>query len=182
VRLAFGKEGFLPPLPFLPLHMSSRLFLVKMTQQTHSPLPFLPPSLPPTAFPKAPSVLKLDPCVICLEPIEEGADLTSLLGCEDRHHFHANCINSWLERNATCPTCRKGATRFPFLRRMSESPQDPAVQYEGLVAIVKTASVEGPPQVCMRFPSLPPSLPPSLLATERSSWTCISKQLHSQKC
>ena len=127
-------------------------------------------------------MLKLDPCVICLEPIEEGADLTSLLGCEDRHHFHANCINSWLERNATCPTCRKGATRFPFLRRMSESPQDPAVQYEGLVAIVKTASVEGPPQVCMRFPSLPPSLPPSLLATERSSWTCISKQLHSQKC
>ncbi|KAM3571482.1 hypothetical protein VYU27_006489 [Nannochloropsis oceanica] len=98
------------------------------------------------AFTKAPSIHKLDPCVICLEPIEEGADLTSLLGCEDRHHFHANCINSWLERNATCPTCRKGATRFPFLRRMSESPQDPAVQYKGLVAIVKTASVEGPPQ------------------------------------
>lgn len=32
--------------------------------------------------------MKGDPCVICLEPIEEGADLTSMLGCEDRHHFH----------------------------------------------------------------------------------------------
>lgn len=129
---------------------------------------------------------------------------------QKQQHHQANCINSWLERNATCPTCRKGATkcvvsiislppvlfcpfvvscrfvlcactftfasvgrsvvscacrlphqppsphknqtpppsiRFPFLRRMSESPGDPAVQYEGLVAIVKTASVEGPPQV-----------------------------------
>lgn len=37
--------------------------------------------------------------------------------------------------------------RFPFLRRMSEAPADPAMQYEGLVAVVKTASVEGPPQV-----------------------------------
>ncbi|TFJ86993.1 hypothetical protein NSK_001327 [Nannochloropsis salina CCMP1776] len=98
------------------------------------------------SFFKGPSVPRLNPCVICLEPIEEGADLTSLLGCEDRHHFHANCINSWLERNATCPTCRKGATRFPFLRRMAESPLDPSVQYQGLLAIVKTASVEGPPQ------------------------------------
>jgi hypothetical protein len=43
--------------------------------------------------------------------------------------------------------------RFPFLRRMSESPGDPAVQYEGLVAVVKTASVEGPPQVNYGWPN-----------------------------
>lgn len=43
-----------------------------------------------TAFFKGPSVPRLNPCVICLEPIEEGADLTSLLGCEDRHHFHVS--------------------------------------------------------------------------------------------
>lgn len=139
----------------------------------HAHTPF-----PPLTALQAKALQQQDPCVICLEPIEEGADLTSLLGCEDRHHFHvrfpffslfssvyiyicmrllsvvvgwglvgwglwgsflrcstlplllsrpttttthnykqkqhhhqANCINSWLERNATCPTCRKGATK-----------------------------------------------------------------------
>jgi hypothetical protein len=69
------------------------------------------------------------------------------------------------------PSHRKGATRFPFLRRMAESPLDPSVQYQGLLAIVKTASVEGPPQVpppprplcllpSLTFPSLPlPRIP-----------------------
>lgn len=41
--------------------------------------------------------------------------------------------------------CSKGATENPFLKRMSEAPSDGKQQYEGLVALIKTASVEGPP-------------------------------------
>jgi hypothetical protein len=57
----------------------------------------------------------------------------------------AQCIDSWLDKNATCPTCRKGAVAYPFLARMGEARGDMAVQCEGLVAMCKTAGVEGPP-------------------------------------
>ena len=44
-------------------------------------------------------------CPICLEKITE--DKASLQGCV--HVFHLNCIKKWLERNRTCPVCRKRA-------------------------------------------------------------------------
>ncbi|KAL1804247.1 hypothetical protein ACET3Z_032894 [Daucus carota] len=42
-------------------------------------------------------------CSVCLEGLEEGKEF-SKLPCS--HVFHASCVDSWLERNNTCPNCR----------------------------------------------------------------------------
>jgi len=42
-------------------------------------------------------------CAVCLEDRKEG-DECCLLPCE--HKFHSNCIQQWVEVNATCPLCR----------------------------------------------------------------------------
>lgn len=42
-------------------------------------------------------------CPVCLAEFEEG-DVLLQLPC--RHAFHAECIESWLKRHVTCPTCR----------------------------------------------------------------------------
>mmetsp|Transcript_43999 Transcript_43999/g.82212 ORF Transcript_43999/g.82212 Transcript_43999/m.82212 type:complete len:222 (+) Transcript_43999:43-708(+) len=44
-------------------------------------------------------------CAICLAdllPEEEAIQLP----CAARHTFHAECLQSWLSRNVTCPLCR----------------------------------------------------------------------------
>ncbi|KAI8899537.1 hypothetical protein BC833DRAFT_361219 [Globomyces pollinis-pini] len=41
-------------------------------------------------------------CAICLGDYEELENIRQL-GC--RHHFHAECVDSWLEKMATCPLC-----------------------------------------------------------------------------
>jgi len=43
-------------------------------------------------------------CSICQEEIEEGA-IVIKLPC--RHHYHKDCVMGWLEKNNTCPLCRK---------------------------------------------------------------------------
>lgn len=46
-------------------------------------------------------------CVICLESIKalEGEETrTTQLKCH--HVFHSECIQAWLKRNPSCPTCR----------------------------------------------------------------------------
>ena len=42
-------------------------------------------------------------CAICFEEFSEG-DLLRTLPCG--HTFKANCIDTWLQKNRTCPTCR----------------------------------------------------------------------------
>lgn len=42
-------------------------------------------------------------CCICLEPIEIEETSRELV-CE--HTFHRFCIDTWLLRNSSCPTCR----------------------------------------------------------------------------
>lgn len=42
-------------------------------------------------------------CVICMEQFK-GGDTIKRLPC--LHGFHKNCIESWLERNGTCPVCK----------------------------------------------------------------------------
>lgn len=42
-------------------------------------------------------------CVICLEDIKEGTQV-SRLNC--LHAFHGDCIRAWLERSHYCPLCR----------------------------------------------------------------------------
>jgi len=44
-------------------------------------------------------------CAVCIEEIEIGEWYKKLPKCE--HCFHAECIDQWLTRRATCPVCRE---------------------------------------------------------------------------
>ncbi|XP_028794836.1 putative RING-H2 finger protein ATL21A [Neltuma alba] len=44
-------------------------------------------------------------CSICLSDYQPQDSLRTIPDCN--HYFHANCIDSWLRMNATCPLCRK---------------------------------------------------------------------------
>lgn len=46
-------------------------------------------------------------CVICQEDIQQG-DTIIVLPCNPTHphRFHEACIQPWIVRHSTCPTCR----------------------------------------------------------------------------
>lgn len=44
-------------------------------------------------------------CAICLTDFKNGDCARMLPNCE--HSFHLNCIDEWLNRNGTCPVCRR---------------------------------------------------------------------------
>ncbi|XWS61616.1 hypothetical protein CRYUN_Cryun07bG0141600 [Craigia yunnanensis] len=44
-------------------------------------------------------------CSICLLDYQAKDTLRTIPSC--MHYFHANCIDEWLKRNATCPLCRE---------------------------------------------------------------------------
>jgi hypothetical protein len=33
------------------------------------------------------------------------------LPCDEKHYFHQDCIKAWLEKNNTCPLCKKEITK-----------------------------------------------------------------------
>eukprot|EP00850_Spirogloea_muscicola_P009874 SM000056S17992 [mRNA] locus=s56:494288:495923:- [translate_table: standard] len=43
-------------------------------------------------------------CPVCLAELRPAEELTQLPVCA--HAFHSTCIDSWLDREATCPLCR----------------------------------------------------------------------------
>eukprot|EP01095_Lingulamoeba_sp_RSL-Kostka_P016747 TRINITY_DN82_c0_g1_i1.p1 TRINITY_DN82_c0_g1~~TRINITY_DN82_c0_g1_i1.p1 ORF type:complete len:306 (+),score=71.05 TRINITY_DN82_c0_g1_i1:509-1426(+) len=43
-------------------------------------------------------------CSICFDDYEKD-DKIRYLPCD--HHFHSKCVDQWLEKNKTCPLCRK---------------------------------------------------------------------------
>ena len=45
----------------------------------------------------------VDSCSVCIETFSSTCEVKQL-PCG--HLFHANCINRWLHRSATCPFCR----------------------------------------------------------------------------
>jgi hypothetical protein len=47
-----------------------------------------------------------NPCSICLLDIENNNENGNIKLLSCGHSFHANCINTWLENNNTCPYCR----------------------------------------------------------------------------
>ena len=53
-------------------------------------------------------------CSICLCELTSSGKLTTTCN----HIFHKECINSWIERNNTCPLCRKNSPikKKPVLR------------------------------------------------------------------
>ena len=67
-------------------------------------------------------------CSICLSEFNVG-DKCRLLGCHPTHVFHAACIDSWLQLNASCPICRhevdvRGLTRGAADRAQAESSEE----------------------------------------------------------
>ena len=41
-------------------------------------------------------------CVICLEEMKTGEDLT-IIGCS--HIYHSKCIQNWIKKKRICPLC-----------------------------------------------------------------------------
>ncbi|GFY84090.1 RING/U-box superfamily protein [Actinidia rufa] len=50
-------------------------------------------------------------CPICLSEYRPKETLRSIPECQ--HCFHADCIDEWLRRNATCPVCRNSPNGTP---------------------------------------------------------------------
>ena len=45
-------------------------------------------------------------CIICWTPYASSDDVI-LLDCNEKHFFHAQCLESWVKaRNNSCPMCR----------------------------------------------------------------------------
>ena len=58
-------------------------------------------------------------CAICLTDFntrnkEENipGDDVILLGCNDQHIFHSECLKKWVETQYTCPICREVLANF----------------------------------------------------------------------
>ncbi|KAL1346203.1 hypothetical protein HN51_019918 [Arachis hypogaea] len=45
-----------------------------------------------------------DECAICMEDFEDGQYCQVFPKC--KHMYHSNCIDTWLQKNPTCPICR----------------------------------------------------------------------------
>ena len=50
-------------------------------------------------------------CIICLQKIHSNFNI---LNCPCPYTYHAKCINTWLEKNRSCPHCRKTWVKNPF--------------------------------------------------------------------
>jgi hypothetical protein len=69
---------------------------------------------------RATDVQKETKCSICLEELTCG-DSVCELPC--KHIFHDACLGKWLEREATCPVCRKVLGPSPARRREAQAGQ-----------------------------------------------------------
>jgi len=49
-------------------------------------------------------------CPICMLDFQESDEIVPL-PCDEKHYFHQNCIKAWLEKNNTCPLCKKEITK-----------------------------------------------------------------------
>ncbi|XP_055811807.1 RING-H2 finger protein ATL16-like [Solanum dulcamara] len=70
-------------------------------------------------------------CVVCLNEFKEDEMLRLLPKCS--HAFHLDCIDIWLQNNASCPLCRtsiSGTTNkhpLDMIVAPNSSPQDPHI-------------------------------------------------------
>ena len=49
-------------------------------------------------------------CPICMADFLESDEIVPL-PCDEKHYFHQACIKAWLEKNNTCPLCKKEITK-----------------------------------------------------------------------
>ncbi|OAV86958.1 hypothetical protein PTTG_29643 [Puccinia triticina 1-1 BBBD Race 1] len=47
-------------------------------------------------------------CTICQEDLSQVGKTVVQLPCHPSHLFHRDCIQPWIEKNASCPICRVG--------------------------------------------------------------------------
>eukprot|EP00475_Leptophrys_vorax_P034506 TRINITY_DN5575_c0_g1_i2.p1 TRINITY_DN5575_c0_g1~~TRINITY_DN5575_c0_g1_i2.p1 ORF type:complete len:468 (-),score=89.24 TRINITY_DN5575_c0_g1_i2:24-1427(-) len=57
---------------------------------------------------------KIPVCTICLEPYDPHSELKEL-NCG--HHFHVDCVDSWLSINHLCPLCKQTPAAAVNMRR-----------------------------------------------------------------
>lgn len=82
-----------------------------LTNSKYTPMEQFRKILQPSAFEKlfpetyvnvTPEMVE-NVCSICLNPFHVGLKVKKT---KCNHIFHKECINSWLEKNLTCPICR----------------------------------------------------------------------------
>lgn len=83
---------------------------------------------------------RISECAVCLNEFTEEERLRLLPNCS--HAFHIDCIDTWLQSNATCPLCRSSISyTSPFSNGliMAQNPyQDPpqfSINHNGDVVI-----------------------------------------------
>ena len=48
----------------------------------------------------------MNECLICMNEYKDDDEVVELK-CDERHYFHAECLESWLKRKLECPLCKK---------------------------------------------------------------------------
>lgn len=64
------------------------------------------PQLKKANYFKVPEFQKDSSCIICFNKFKDS-DTIIVLPCYDSHVFHEKCIENWLQRNDSCPLCKK---------------------------------------------------------------------------
>ncbi|KAG8989631.1 hypothetical protein FRB90_002153 [Tulasnella sp. 427] len=66
-------------------------------------------ALPSSAYKDSEEAKKEERCPICLDDYEETSEVMGVPDCN--HFFHKACLSQWLDRNRSCPYCRKNIPR-----------------------------------------------------------------------
>ena len=59
-------------------------------------------------------------CPICCENIE---NIFIILSCQCHNLYHKTCINKWIKKDNSCPTCRQKWSLNPFSLIMEENSE-----------------------------------------------------------
>ncbi|MCO5575483.1 hypothetical protein L7F22_029284 [Adiantum nelumboides] len=78
--------------PFRPAPSAPSLHVASLPSTLYHPLTLSPPATYATV------------CPICLSDFADGDRIRVLPHCQ--HGLHVNCIDTWLAKHSSCPTCR----------------------------------------------------------------------------
>jgi len=83
-------------------------------------------------------------CPVCFTTFADG-DRLRILPC--KHAFHQRCIDEWLDRNASCPLCRRSIFADDTAARGSDPPQRPPRTRTGPARRPPGGAIEMEPQL-----------------------------------